>query len=229
MDLSKSLEEIGKYFNEILGYLLPGLTLVVIIIFFLDPDQIPDKESFLNSNVLLLILLSYVIGYVVYGISLTKERIIKNIKFIKNDDKIIKQKISAQEDFRLSKQKLKALIPEMDMEKLTFNDIRNFAMAYVPEVDQKIYTFMFRSDLFKHTKDIFLFVSIWGFLSYISNKFININLFFRTNDINIYLIMILFILTFPLNEGKKRFLMIAYKIQFNIFLAKTFPLKNENK
>ena len=228
MDLSKSLEEIGKYFNEILGYLLPGLTFAAIIIFFLDPNQIKNKELFFDANVLLMLFLSYVNGYIVYGISITKERVMSKIKFITIDDKIIKQTISEQEDYRISKEQIQHLIPELDIQNLSFNDIRNFAMAYVPEIDQKIYTFMFRSDLFKHTKDIFIIVSLWGIIANISNTLFNNTLLFDINDMNIYLIILMFILTFPLNEGKKRFLMIAYKIQFNIFLAKTHPMIHEH-
>ena len=229
MDLSKSLEEIGKYFNEILGYLLPGLTIVCLVIFFLDPNQFPNYFDLADVNILLLLFLSYVCGYIVYGLSLTIEKIKRKIKIISQDDDLIKKRISKQEDYRLSLEELHRLIPDLNSESLKFNDLRNIIMSYVPEIDQKIYTFMFRSDLFKHTQDIFLIISLWGFIAYISKPIFNNTLLFNVNGINIFLILILFFLQFPLNEGKKRFLGIAYKIQFNIFLAKIHPIKYENK
>jgi hypothetical protein len=228
MDLSKSLEEISKFFNEILGYLLPGITLIILIDFFLDPNQVNEKLVISDTNILMLLFLSYVCGYVVYGLSLVLNNLKSKIKFVKNDEALIKVKISKQEDYRMTCEVLQKLIPGLDINKLKFNDIRNFAMAYVPEIDQKIYTFMFRSDLFKHTRDIFLIVSFWGLISYLTETFFNNTLLFNTNGINVYLLIILVVLIFPLNEGKKRFLTIAYKIQFNIFLAKAHPITHEH-
>jgi hypothetical protein len=229
MDLAKSLEEIGKFFNEVLGYLLPGLLLLFLIYFFLDPTEICKYDLFLEINAWFILFSGYIMGYVVYGISHVFNTIFKTCYYFKLDEKIIILNICKIDEYKRAKDKIVELIPNLNLEKLDFHSIRNYSMAYVPEVDQKIYTFMFRADLFKHMKDTFLIVSIWGILAYLSKLFFNNTILFDVSGYNILLVLLLLLLTYPLNEGKKRFLTIAYKIQFNIFLAKAYPIKNENK
>lgn len=229
MEISKTLEDIGKFFNEILGYLLPGLVLLLLIYYFLDPIEINKDKSFSEPNIWLILFSSYILGYIVYGASYVLNNFFKGTKYFKKDEEIIKSQIQELEEFIISVKKIKELIPIIDTQKIDFHTVRNFAMAYVPEVDQKIYTFMFRADLFKHIKDIFIIISFWGLIAYLTKLCFNNTLLFNTQDYNIVIIVLLLILTYPLNEGKKRFLGIAYKIQFNIFLAKSYPIKNEHK
>jgi len=229
MEISKTLEDIGKFFNEILGYLLPGLVLFLLTYYFLDPTQVQKDKPFFDLNIWLILFSSYILGYIVYAISYYLNDLFKNTKYFKKDEEIIKSKIQELDEFIISVKKIKELIPIIETQKMDFHSVRNFAMAYVPEVDQKIYTFMFRADLFKHLKDIFLIISFWGIIAYLSKLSLNNTLLFDTQEYNIVIIVLLLILTYPLNEGKKRFLGIAYKIQFNIFLAKSYPIKNENQ
>lgn len=231
MDLSKTIDEIGKYLNEILGYLLPGLTLVFLVYFFIDPNQV-KLDSYSNLDVWLIIFISYVTGYVVYGFSMLRDVILRNktvvkwserkyFSFLKDSAEVTKKSICKTQEFDLVKEKLAELIPRLDTTKLTFHSVRNFAMAYVPEVDQKIYTFMFRADLFDHIKVIFYLVFFWGIAGYFFTLLFNNTLLFNTtSDNNIYFLFILLIFAYPLKLGRKRFLRIAYNIQFHIFLAK---------
>lgn len=246
MNLSNTLEDIGKFFNEILGYLLPGLTLVYLVDFFVGGQRV--DLSIASNGVWLVLLMSYVSGYLVYGLSIVEGTIYGKLRGVLCAHKKVRRllskafercpfwegamvdrittRIQMSEEYRITVMQLKKLIPEMDTQKLNFHSVRNFAMAYVPEVDQKIYTFMFRSDLFEHTKTILMAVSLWGLAGYGSHLFFNNNLMFKVSGYNWVFIVAMLLLTYPLNQGKKRFLDIAYRIQFNIFLAKNFPLKN---
>lgn len=231
MDLSKTIDEIGKYFNEILGYLLPGLAFVFLIYFFIDPNQIVNVNIDTNLSSWFILFNSYITGYIVYGFSMLRNRILKikrvenlsvkkGFSFLKDSAKVTIKQICESQEFNITKTKLGELIPEIDTTKLDFYSVRNFAMAYVPEVDQKIYTFMFRADLFDHIKVIFYLIFIWGLAGYVSFILFNNNLLFNATSNNIYLLILLLAFAYPLKLGRLRFLRIAYNIQFHIFLAK---------
>ena len=85
MDLYKTLEEIGKFFNEILGYFLPGFTFNLMIYLTVDPKYFPLLKNEYLLNVWVVLVLSYIMGYFVYGITTWRDILLKNLysnKFI---------------------------------------------------------------------------------------------------------------------------------------------------
>lgn len=275
MELSKTIEELGKYFNEILGFLLPGLTLIALFYYFCDFNQIKPFINAKEINIWVIVIFGYILGYAIYGISLYHEKIkdiinkkisvkIKNkigiepikegkpnkdlkngfgkllLKYTQNERKIIECEIISSQEYTKTIDALteiKIISKELQNE---FNSIRNYALSYVPESDQKTYTFMFRADLFEHLRIIIYIVCTWAFLSFIwpnSLPFIfcinredilvvicptSVPFSFFINTANIWIVMSLFFLNYPLLLGRRRFLKIALKLPLSAFLAKYY-------
>lgn len=241
MEISKSIEEIGKYFNEILGYLLPGLSLIFLIYFFVDLRYVNQSLFKTEYNAWITIFIGYILGYLIYGLSLVRDKILgikgmkslceKNVfglklfSFFENIVEATKKEIVKSDEFNLSKQEIIKLIPSLKEENCDFHMVRNIAMSYVPEIDQKIYTFMFRADLFDHIKIIFYLISLWGLVAKLNLWIFNNTLLFDLRGNNFWYLFLLLFATYPLKLGRKRFLKIAYKIQFHLFITKCHPIK----
>ena len=241
MEASKTIEDLGKYFNEILGYLLPGLTLAFIVYYFVDIKYVNTQNISYLTNAWMILFIGYITGYVVYGFSLLRDRIL-DVNYVKyltkitiRDRKIfsflipaldpIMSQISNSIDYKLAKEELSKLIPNLETDKCNPRVLRSYAMSYVPEYDQKIYTFMFRADLFDHLKIIFYIISMWAIIAKCFDVFFSNAILFDLNGNNFWYALILLVLTVPLKLGRKRFLGIAYKIQFSMFISKCHPIK----
>lgn len=249
MDVSKTIEEFSRFFNEILGYFLPGFVFNLMIYFTVDKEYIPLlKEEFL-LNPWVIVLLSYIMGYCVYGIALVRDEILKRIyswKLIANTIVFIKKRFNKEAS---SKELLPNILVEtiiksnskskeytsviqvlekkefVDIKDWHFKNIRNLIMSYIPEADQKIYTFMFRSELGNHIGFVFFSFGIWLIVSKISLTFFNNCLLIKSSLLNYYYIAILIlVISYFFHITRKRFLDISYKVPFSIFLSKFKPI-----
>ena len=94
-------------------------------------------------------------------------------------------------------------------------------MSYVPEADQKIYTFMFRSELGNHIGFVFFSFGLWLLLSNICLDSINSTILIKESLLGLIQVPILIIIiSYFFHVTRKRFIIIAYKIPFSIFIAK---------
>jgi hypothetical protein len=252
MDTSKIIEEIGKYLNEILGFLLPGLVANFLLYVFLDLKQIPAVNYKYILYPWIVIFVSYVEGYLIYGIALQRDKCIRYFfnrlkakkailviyNFITRRKRWLRVKrlpglsinesiknITKSSDYRFTKQYLNLRFPLMVRDEINFNSLRNIAMSYCPESDQKIYTFMFRSELCNHLSLVFLIMGIWILVSIFSKNIFNNTLLIKAEIINCYYFPIFLILgSHFFHLTRKRFHGIAYKIVFSIFNAKYNPI-----
>lgn len=206
---------------DIIGYLLPGSFLLIIlsacvdIAFFFDAAIINEKT---NLFPFAFIVISYLLGHVVYGFGWLKERTLKRWSYTKK----IEKSVSARDAFKLSKELIiKALAAKgvvNDLRNATVRDVRNLAMSFVPEADQKVYSFTFRSELSNHIGNISWVVGLLGIVSFFW-KNIPLKIFLTTTN-HIILYVCLIFAYILLRETRNRFYAISIGIPFSIYTAK---------
>lgn len=251
MDFSKTFEEVGKFFNEILGYLLPGFIFNLMIYLTIDPEYFPLLKNEYLLNVWVVILLSYIMGYFVYGITLGRDIILKKIYSNKVFTTLLEIYFKAlhlvglgkgyhlprtvlentvnfasnSKEFIITKSFLNQQIAN-NVEEWNFNSVRSLVMSYIPEADQKIYTFMFRSELGNHIGFVFFSFGLWLLLSEISLVYFNNTILMKADLLgHLYVPLLLILISYFFHITRKRFIIIAYKIPFSIFISKYKPIK----
>ncbi|WP_264529248.1 hypothetical protein [Flavobacterium sp. N502540] len=186
----------------------------------------------------MVVVVSYVLGYVIYSLTIFKIKtqdfvidMIRNFSsYINNTrfnyltsnrlskyfvDKIIigkhsetwKDKAINSSSFKAAKDFLKANNVSY-VDNMQFNEIRNILMSRNPDMDQKVYTFMFRSSLFDHISTIAIIVCLLVSLQLLVSdyKFIKTDLIFKV----FYCLLVMFI---PLlGNSKRMFYSIAQRL-----------------
>jgi|GEM_PF-1472007 len=236
MDYPSSIEAFKGLFLDILGYFLPGSFLIIILYITSASDLKTIIKSHIISNELLFMILSYISGYILYGVTMIRDQL-KNIihKGWGDDKKRIEDKILKSDDIRLSVEIAEKILSKNQLKYNNFKDnkgnfklhpIRNFAMSFVPSADTKIYTFMFRADLCNQTSAaIFLLMFIY-LIGVIFNFCTPINII----NLDYYTIILIVSLLFslkPLLYTKQKFYNIAMKLIFPIFIAKYAECSND--
>jgi len=207
-DFINSLKE---FFFDIIGFLVPGLIVIVIVnhvfgIFFIK--NIESLES---------IVIGYVIGYIVFSFSLIKDKIIDKLPpslKISSSKEVIAD-LSKGDNFKLASERINNSLKGGKEKLVNYKSLRNYAMSVTPESDQKVFTFMFRAELFNqlHTVSLLFFIILT--VMYI------LSFFELVNNVNYYLWGLFFILTLTLRQGWKRFYTISMNIPFSLYLAKS--------
>lgn len=206
---------------DIIGYLIPGAYLVILVSFFVNESYIISIPVIFKENeILILIVVSYVLGYVVYGLGDFKEK----IRGTNSYSKRILKPISVLPVFKESKRLMIAMDPKRkdfrhDLENIDVRGLRNIVMSYIPESDQKVYTFTFRSELSRHTGLISILIGSFGLIITILNcKWPEINIF-KTSSTYVFLYLLLIVSYFLLREPRDKFYRIAMTMPFNLFIA----------
>jgi hypothetical protein len=157
----------------------------------------------------LIVVVSYTLGYIIYSLTIFKIKfqnffidliskvtgylsktflkfLVKNklAEYFINDIKskhsnYWKLKFINSSTYKSAKDFLKAnSLSEVD--NMEFNEVRNILMSRNPEMDQKVYTFMFRSSLFDHISTISILICILVSTQlFIDFKFIKTDLIFK--------------------------------------------------
>lgn len=233
MDLSKLMEGLKEFFLEILGFLLPGITLIFLLGFFINPDFSRIFDKAWNASHWLLL----TFGYIIYGVALLRDNLWRKLL------KIVKKKIGVDKiragieksgEFEISKIILKKLLEDdaeaqNKIDSLSFHSMRGMAMSYIPEADKKIYTFMFRAELCNHLNIVVVSIGMAGLINgIIFHLGLKIDFFYAHFKFIIgYLLLV--VTGYFLNLTRNRFLAIAYKIPFPIFIAKFYRLHKPEK
>lgn len=221
------MENVKSFFDsfkefiwDIIGYLLPGSYILILLSacvngdFFVSPSIGASTNEFYPF---VFIVISYLLGHVAYGFGWFKEGILGKYSYVKQ----IEAKVASRKGFVLSKQLIsKALLAKGvtdDLSNATVRDLRSIAMSYIPEHDQKIYTFTFRSDLSNQTGNISIVVGILGIIFSIF-KGIPLQLF-KTDTKHIIMYMCLIICYFFLRQTRNRFYAISVGLPFSIYTA----------
>lgn len=121
-------------------------------------------------------------------------------------------------------QKADHLTADRNIENTDVLQLRSQAMSYVPASDKKIYTFMFRSELCNYISVVFKLVPLSFLCGYAIKQLLNVELLFSYSCANSMIAILLFIFSFLLQKTRIRFLSIAYKIPFSIFLSERYKM-----
>jgi len=243
MKISDAILAIKEFFLEVLGFLLPGFTLLILIYLFLKPEYQMTINSFLEkeSSSWIIIVVSYLSGYFLYGIGAIKEtdepkRLINLLKFVRfihpgqldqEIEKEFKKKLTYHECKKIIKQIFG--FSEERIENMRMKEMRSIAMSYIPEADKKIYNFMFRADLSEKVVYALKIMTFLGILSYFLICIPHFNPVFKTTKVTWAYYLMLLIPTYFLRKTQRRFYGIALRLVFPIFIAKMNPVSEQSE
>ncbi|MBI3235149.1 MAG: hypothetical protein HYZ42_14130 [Bacteroidetes bacterium] len=235
MKPSEIIEAIKEFFLDIIGYLIPGtvaLSLVLLCVPGTNFDDLLTKVKVEPTIIYLII--SYCLGYVVYGVAIVRDKWMDKIKWIETPKKV-SENVKNSLQYKIAVETLKSLWIQSnliakdkeDIEKFGMTETRGAVMAYIPEVDTKIYTFMFRSELCNHLNVLFLLIFIFGMTSLLINHIFSCILLLKVDRGYIVFYSIALIVSFFLHKTRMRFLRITYNIPFTIFIAKYYRINKK--
>lgn len=215
----KSLFESFKEFIwDIVGYILPGayclilMTLSVNRNYWLNVDSVFDNEYYPY----VIVIISYLLGYAVYGLNIIiQNKIYRKKSYTKKIENEIKNRISYQITLSMLQKKIQEKGFDFDFNNATLRDLRNIAMGYFPEQDQKIYTFSFRADISNHAGTISLIIGVFGLLSVIINCITPFDVFI-VDKIHITLYVLLVISYFLFSSMRNKFYAISLGLPFSL-------------
>lgn len=230
-DLIASLKE---FVWDIIGYLIPGFLFLLILNFILLPSISIENSFLVDWNlfnpVYIIIVLSYAVGFIIYSLTIFKvllqdifwKRLLKLKLFNPrpNWEKAIKCKISNnwEEEFKASStfnaaKDFLASNGISNVSNMKVNEVRNILMSRNPEMDQKVYTFMFRSSVFDHIETILLLVSFLALIQFIISRF---GFHFMKMEIQfVFIYIVFFLISGLLGNSKRVFFSISKRIPFS--------------
>lgn len=240
VDIIQSLKE---FIWDIVGYIIPGFLLIISLNLILNPNFSSIENSFLLDWKIfgdyLPIVVSYILGYVVYSFTILKinfqdgiidwikklnlklsqnlpriKKLLLTIKIPKTIYRLIssshsKHWLKAAEEsatFKSAKEFLKRKNYQ-EVDQMKYNEIRNILMFRNPDMDQKVYTFMFRSSLFDHIST----VAVITIIIFAVNYFLGFNYVKDEKTIKI-LIFVLVVFIPLLGKCKRIFYSISQRI-----------------
>jgi hypothetical protein len=227
MENLKSLFEAMKEFIwDIIGYFIPGFYLIILLSvtiqskYYLESTLVDKKGDGINF---IIIILSYVLGYLIYGLGELKE----DMRGKKSFEDKAQDEIKNSKNYKLATELLQKKVDASNVttriDQLSMKETRNLAMSYAPESDKKVYTFMFRSDLSRHIGNTsFLFGGLALLISILKLFIKSLDLIF-TDSAHITMYVLLIISYFIFKKTRDRFYKIAMSIPFSLFISKNNP------
>ncbi|MGE0077637.1 MAG: hypothetical protein AB7S48_07245 [Bacteroidales bacterium] len=222
-ELKGFFDSFKEFIWDIIGYLIPGLYLILVLSICIKQEFYSSSDYIgfdIGLSTFFLITIGYVLGYVIYGFSWWKESILGKYSYRERIEKEFQDKTT----YKICKDLIEKKIKRQDnnqspIEKMSLRELRNIVMSYIPESDQKIYTFTFRSELSNHIGNISLIIGLVGILSRYM-PFLRFFSIMETNKTVTLFYFSLLIAFFLLRYTRNRFYEISIKIPFSIFLAK---------
>lgn len=223
METAKNFFDSFKEFIwDIIGYFLPGSYILILLSACINKSYFIEHNIEAGSgdrNFLVFFIISYIIGYVVYGISGLKEKLFGKKSYTKRIEEQTKEKIAFKISRDFISKDLKNKESDIRLETASLRELRNIAMSFVPESDQKIYTFTFRSEVCNNIGNVSFFTGLVGIILYLINFFTNIRIF-NLNKEFIILYIILILSYYPLAYARNRFYGISISLPFSIYTSK---------
>jgi hypothetical protein len=219
------IKNIKEFIWDIVGYLIPGLVLLILLNLILAPSIRIENEFLIDwkkFEEFLLILVGYTLGYVIYSITILKIKI-QDFLFLKLSQNWIKfskylsfgweEYFQQSATFNEAKSFLKANgFNDTQVDNMKINEIRNILMSRNPGMDQKVYTFMFRSSLFDHLSTILILVVLCVIIQF---GFAFSGIYFLKISTQFKVLYLIFLILIPLLGNCKRiFFSIAKRIPF---------------
>ena len=196
------------------------------------------SSVFVKTNInfagVTILTLSYSLGFVIYGLSLIKEKVINWISFLGSRKKVLRQ-ISKSETFLAAK---KIAQKESEQRGVDLNiiegkeeeivkELRSFVMSCYSDSDQKTYTFMFRAELSNHLNTLCLLFGLIGLILCVCGIDAEHSIFqITTPYITLYTTLLL--MSILLFHTDVKFYERAMKLPFSIYLARTKITRDKN-
>lgn len=217
-DIVASLKE---FFFDIIGFFVPGFISKIII------EKVFGISTGFLSEVYIMIIMSYVFGYVIHSFTLLKDNWFNTLskKLPISSVNTILDDLSSKDNYKLVSKIIEKEIAEDEQKLSNYRSFRNYAMSAVPEADKKVYLFMFRAEVFNQLHTIVLISLLIGTVFNLSSFCIDS---FNDYVVNWAILIVFFILAFTLRIGWKRFYAISMNIPFSIYLSKTKTKSNES-
>jgi hypothetical protein len=149
-----------------LGYIIYSLTIFKIKVQNFFIDIISKTNDYLSNTWFKFLVKNKLVKYLINDIK-SKHSNYWKFKFVNSST------YKSAKDFLKSKS-------YTEVDNMDFNEVRNILMSRNPEMDQKVYTFMFRSSLFDHISTISVLICILISVQFfIDLKFIKTDLIFK--------------------------------------------------
>lgn len=238
--MGEIIQSLKEFIWDIIGFMIPGFTLIIAFNFLIDPI-IAVKNSFIfdwnEFQPILLIIVSYILGFVIYSLTMfkikTQDQIIEflardsmllnklaPIKFFIQKYIVPKHSKNWELKFKESSTVLSAknFLTKAEYKKvdqMELNEIRNILMSRNPQMDEKVYTFMFRSSVFDHLSTVLLIFSLIFYIQCILILFdINIGILKTETPFKIFYIIAIILIPL-LGNCKRLFYSISQRIPFS--------------
>jgi hypothetical protein len=220
MDIMDSIKE---FIWDIIGYLIPGLYLFILLYICLDNSYLSCIPVPPNLQVWVIMIVSYIFGYAIYGLGALKEHILGDKSYVK----IIESKVKSRIAFEITRKDIISKFTKTDsnFENATVRDFRSIAMGLFPESEKKIYTFTFRADISNHAGNISFLIGAIGIVSIILKCIFSFYLF-KTDVLFIIIYVCLIISYFLFEQTRNKFYAISIGLPFSIYSSNL--LKNGN-
>jgi hypothetical protein len=234
MKIEESVLAVKTFFLEILGFLIPGYFFIYLFMSCLSNDVQKNLNDLLKGEykVYVILILAYICGYFIYGIFEFKKQFLNKLNLLtelvsfstKKIEVMVQNQIQNSHDYIISYKLLinHLGVNESDLPNSDYRVIRNSMMSYLPEIDYKIYTFMFRADLCKSIATSLQLIGFMGLTSVLLEGFAWIQ--FQNDYYFIILYLSFFLIAYIFNLTYGRFYSIAMRIIFPIFIAKFKPV-----
>lgn len=221
MNASQIILAIKEFIWDIIGFLIPGyLFLLCCEIFILgfDFSIIEFQNDSLTS--FSIVILSFVLGHMLHGVNIILNKILTPVfgssnnivKDLSNGSTFKTAKIIFEEELRNKG----VSTSEMD---INFKQIRNHAMSKFPEIDNKVYTFMFRSVIANHMISISLIFGFIGLISECSEFFFGYS-WFEGGIGYLAIYFVLIIMVIPFHKTRSEFYKRALSLPLYYYIAK---------
>lgn len=208
---------------DIIGFLIPGVLLVFFVSVFTANPISMDLPYEDGTTTLIFFFVAYALGHVLHGINGYLDKIL-NIR------KKVVSEIEESETYKKAKsfvvKELNTYGNPVDESNLKLSEVRNFAMSRFPDIDNKVYTFMFRSVIASHLISLFSTFGILGLISWITQKFWNLA-FFKDEVMFMICYILMLLCLFPLIRTKKDFYSIAMRLPMSVLISSHKNEKND--
>lgn len=225
--MGDTISSIKEFIWDIIGYLIPGFLCIIMLNFFLSPSVTVSSSFLINwqqfNITYVIIVLSYALGFIVYSLTLLKitvqDYLIDKLKKYKRF-KSLEKKHSKYWEIGFKTSATFALAQSFLVSKgfsnatsMQINEVRNILMSRNPEMDQKVYTFMFRSSVFDHISTLMLLFSLLGLIQAVFCLF---DVYYIKTDTQYIVLYVLFLfLSSPLGNAKRIFYSMSKRIPFS--------------
>lgn len=226
MNGKEIIEAIKNFFLDIIGFFLPGFILLILLSICISPSYfisttiLKSTPSYYN---LITIVVSYILGYVIYGIGIIKDEILD----VYSSTNKIENGIATLNEFSLALNKYNTYISTHSLGNvypatISTSNLRNLIFSFLSNEEKNtIYTFMFRSDLCKHLYTICAILGFLGWINFGLNRllFEDFKIFLLdTNSLILYSILI--VSAFLFRKTRNYFYRIAIQIPFGMYISK---------